>query len=326
MRAGPQAASLLDVSDMLDKSTGVAYRRHLMLYPEDANLPMNQLLERIKEMQGKTYVPKPGEFGTSEYPDTGVSYSDYASGKGKKADDFDKFGTTALGGTQGLPSRGKPSPSTATRTQTSSSASRTAPAAGATTKPAPQQSARVQTSTGGQVRTQQPAPVSTTRTPQVANAKPSATQAPPQRQSNAPVAQTANSSSKPNAPQATSPSPTQAAKPSTTQAASPVKSQTSNPPTEQKSAPVAKAEPSGEALSYFRKNKTSPGWDALGTAVSLVQTSLTPEKGGLKSRTEYDRLLRGSDNFKKLDGNEQQRVRQAFAQWMNEQTVFKGKA
>jgi hypothetical protein len=53
---------------------------------------------------------------------------------------------------------------------------------------------------------------------------------------------------------------------------------------------------------------------------------MKPEKGGLKSRTEYDRLLRGSDNFKKLDGNEQQRVRQAFAQWMNEQNIFKGKA
>jgi hypothetical protein len=93
-----------------------------------------------------------------------------------------------------------------------------------------------------------------------------------------------------------------------------------------KPAPVAQAEPSGEALTYFRKNKSSAGWDALGTAVSLVQQSLKPEKGGLKSRAEYDRLLRGSDNFKKLDGNEQQRVRQAFAQWMNEQTIFKGKA
>jgi hypothetical protein len=93
-----------------------------------------------------------------------------------------------------------------------------------------------------------------------------------------------------------------------------------------KSAPVGKAEPSGEALSYFRKNKTSAGWDALGTGVSLVQQSMKPEKGGLKSRTEYDRLLRGSDNFKKLEGNEQQRVRQAFAQWMNEQNIFKGKA
>jgi len=93
-----------------------------------------------------------------------------------------------------------------------------------------------------------------------------------------------------------------------------------------KSAPVTQAEPSGEALSYFRKNKTSAGWDALGTGVSLVQQSMKPEKGGLKSRAEYDRLLRGSDNFKKLEGNEQQRVRQAFAQWMNEQTIFKGKA
>jgi hypothetical protein len=100
----------------------------------------------------------------------------------------------------------------------------------------------------------------------------------------------------------------------------------SKPSSPSKSAPVAQAEPSGEALSYFRKNKSSAGWDALGTAVSLVQQSLKPEKGGLKSRAEYDRLLRGSDNFKKLDGNEQQRVRQAFAQWMNEQTIFKGKA
>ena len=102
--------------------------------------------------------------------------------------------------------------------------------------------------------------------------------------------------------------------------------QQSKPSESGKSAPVGKAEPSGEALSYFRKNKTSAGWDALGTAVSLVQRSLSPDKGGQKSRTEYDRLLRGSDNFKKLDGNEQQRVRQAFAQWMNEQTVFRGKA
>jgi hypothetical protein len=103
-------------------------------------------------------------------------------------------------------------------------------------------------------------------------------------------------------------------------------SQQGKPSESSKSAPVAQAKPSGEALSYFRKNKTSAGWDALGTGVSLVQQSMKPEKGGLKSRAEYDRLLRGSDNFKKLEGNEQQRVRQAFAQWMNEQTIFKGKA
>jgi hypothetical protein len=318
MRSGPQAASLLELGDMLDKSTGVPYRRHLMLYPEDANLPMRELMKRVKEMEGKTYVPKPGEFGTSEYPDTGVSYSDYASGKGKKADDFDKFGTTALGGTQGLPSRGKSSPSTAARPQTNSGASRTASVAGVTRESTRPQSVNEQTSTGSQIRTQQPSPAATTKTPQAANPKQTATQASPQRQSATPAASPAQSSSKANT--------TQAPSPRATQSGSPVKSQTSNPPTEQKSAPVAKAEPSGEALSYFRKNKTSPGWDALGTAVSLVQTSLTPEKGGLKSRAEYDRLLRGSDNFKKLEGNEQQRVRQAFAQWMNEQTIFKGKA
>jgi cytoskeletal protein RodZ len=100
----------------------------------------------------------------------------------------------------------------------------------------------------------------------------------------------------------------------------------SSPQQNKMSVPISKVEPSGDALSYFRKNKQSGGWNALGTGVSLVQQSMKPEKGGLKSRTEYDRLLRGSDNFKKLDGNEQQRVRQAFAQWMNEQTIFKGKA
>lgn len=113
---------------------------------------------------------------------------------------------------------------------------------------------------------------------------------------------------------------------SNTQSSSPASSQSSKGSESGKSTPVAQAEPSGEALSFFRKNKQSAGWDALGTAVSLVQSSLKPEKGGLKSRAEYDRLLRGSDNFKKLDGDEQQRVRQAFAQWMNEQTIFKGKA
>lgn len=307
MRSGPQAASLLEVSDMLDKTTGVPYRRHLTLYPEDANLPMAQLMKRVKEMEGKTYQPKPGEFGVSEYPESGVSYSDYASGKGKITDNFDKFGTTALGGTQGLPSRGKSSSSTVTRPQASSGVSRTTPASGATRESASQQSQNASTSTGGQTRPQQGSV-----------AKPSTTQAQPPKQGSASTPAPTQSSSRP--------SQTQAAKPPVTQAGSPVKSQTSNPPPVQKSAPVVKAEPSGEALSYFRKNKTSPGWDALGTAVSLVQTSLTPEKGGLKSRAEYDRLLRGSDNFKKLDGNEQQRVRQAFAQWMNEQTVFKGKA
>ena len=80
------------------------------------------------------------------------------------------------------------------------------------------------------------------------------------------------------------------------------------------------------ALSMLRKQRSGGMWDTLGTGVSLVQRSLAPEKGGLKSRTEYDRLLRGSDNFKKLDSNDQQRVRQAFAQWMDEQTLFKGKA
>jgi len=80
------------------------------------------------------------------------------------------------------------------------------------------------------------------------------------------------------------------------------------------------------ALSMLRKQRSGGMWNTLGTGVSLVQRSLAPEKGGLKSRTEYDRLLRGSDNFKKLDGDDQQRVRQAFSQWMDEQTLFKGKA
>ena len=318
MRSGPQAASLLELGDMLDKTTGVPYRRHLTLYPEDANLPMAQLMKRVKEMEGKAYQPKPGEFGISEYPESGVSYSDVASGKGKITDNFDKFGTTALGGTQGLPTRSKSSSSTVTRPQASSGSSRTAPASGATREPASQQSQNAPTSTGGQTRPEQSTPVSATRPQQGSVAKPSATQAKPPNQGSAATPAPTQSSNRP--------SQTQTAKPSATQTGSPVKSQTANPPTAQKSAPVVKAEPSGEALSYFRKNKTSPGWDALGTAVSLVQTSLTPEKGGLKSRAEYDRLLRGSDNFKKLDGNEQQRVRQAFAQWMNEQTVFKGKA
>lgn len=115
-------------------------------------------------------------------------------------------------------------------------------------------------------------------------------------------------------------------KPTGPQSAKSAPKQEGNQPTAQKPTPVEKAEPSGEALAYYRKNKSSAGWDALGTAVSLVQRSLSPDKGGLKSRAEYDRLLRGSENFKKLDGDEQQRVRQAFAQWMNEQTIFKGKA
>lgn len=80
------------------------------------------------------------------------------------------------------------------------------------------------------------------------------------------------------------------------------------------------------ALSMLRKQRSGGMWDTLGTGVSLVQRSLQPEKGGLKSRSEYDRLLRGSDNYKKLSGDDQQRVRQAFSQWMNEQTIFKGKA
>lgn len=80
------------------------------------------------------------------------------------------------------------------------------------------------------------------------------------------------------------------------------------------------------ALSMLRKQRSGGMWDTLGTGVSLVQRSLAPEKGGLKSRTEYDRLLRGSDNFKKLSGDDQQKVRQAFAQWMDEQSLFKGKA
>jgi len=252
----PQVAGMVDMLNLVDRP-GSEYRKHMTLYPEDKNLPMGEQLKRVAEMRGKTYQPKSGEFGASKSATEGMSYSDYSEGE------KNKFGITALGGTQGLPTKAKSTPATASRPQPSNSVSRPVP------------------------------------TP-------------------APAASPAQSSSKANTPQAPSPR--------ATQTASPVKSQTANPPTEQKSAPVAKAEPSGEALSYFRKNKTSPGWDALGTAVSLVQTSLTPEKGGLKSRAEYDRLLRGSDNFKKLDGNEQQRVRQAFAQWMNEQTVFKGKA
>lgn len=138
-------------------------------------------------------------------------------------------------------------------------------------------------------------------------------------------ARQSQSSSKPSTSAGTKPAQPRQSSPSA-QSSSPASSQSSKGSESGKSAPVAQAEPSGEALSYFRKNKSSAGWDALGTAVSLVQRSLSPDKGGLKSRAEYDRLLRGSDNFKKLDGDEQQRVRQAFAQWMNEQTIFKGKA
>ena len=264
----PQVAGMVDMLNLIDKP-GSEYRRHMTLYPEDKNLPMDKQLKRVAEMRGKTYQPTPGEFGASASPSQGMSYSDYAEGKAneygttalsgspvQKPQEFDKFGATALGGTQALP-QGK---------------SRMVGSAKTTT---PQGSS---------------------------GAKPSATQVQSPKQGSV-----------------STPTPTQpVSKPSQTQ--------TSNPPTAQKQEPVAQPEPSGEALSYFRKNKTSPGWDALGTAVSLVQTSLTPEKGGLKSRAEYDRLLRGSDNFKKLDGNEQQRVRQAFAQWMNEQTMFKGKA
>ena len=270
--------------------------------------PMNPYASTNNRVRGNRAVPQQVE------PVQGISYSDYAEGE------KNKFGITALGGTQGLPTKGKASQVVAPRTQSSNRVSNNvnAPVVSATKATAPQQSQNAQTNTGGQTRPQQSSPVSATRPQQGSVAKPSATQVQPPKQGSAATPTPTQSSNRP--------SQTQTAKPSATQTGSPVKSQTANPPTAQKSAPVVKAEPSGEALSYFRKNKTSPGWDALGTAVSLVQTSLTPEKGGLKSRAEYDRLLRGSDNFKKLDGNEQQRVRQAFAQWMNEQTVFKGKA
>ena len=245
-------------------------------------------------------VAKPAE------PVKGMSYSDYAEGK------RNQFGITALGGTQGRPTKTNAAPKTGPTAQSDKRASGSVNTSRAETSrvTAPQQPVSGRTSTNSQTKTQQSSPASATRPQSTATTKPSNVPGQPQRQRSSPTVLQAQVSSKATATQGTSPRVTQAEKPSATQ----------------KSAPVAKAEPSGEALSYFRKNKQSAGWDALGTAVSLVQRSLSPDKGGLKSRAEYDRLLRGSDNFKKLDGDEQQRVRQAFAQWMNEQTIFKGKA
>lgn len=247
-------------------------------------------------------------------PVKGMSYSDYVEGK------RNQFGTTALGGTQGLPTKANAAPKTGPTAQADmrASGSVNTPRAETSRVTAPQQPVSGRTSTNSQTKTQQSSPVSATRPQSTATTKPSNVPGQPQRQGSSPTALQAQVSSKATATQETSPRTSQAGKPSTIQQA--------NPPATQKATSVVQAKPSGEALDYFRKNKSSAGWDALGTAVSLVQSSLKPEKGGLKSRAEYDRLLRGSDNFKKLDGDEQQRVRQAFAQWMNEQTVFKGKA
>ncbi len=307
----PQIAGMLDLLEILDKP-GSEYRRHMTLYPEDKKLPLAQQMARVQQMRGKPYQPKPGELGPSKYPERGLSYSDYAAGRGEKMPEYDKYGTTALGGTQGSSVKVRPAsaPSSTTRAETRASGSVNTPRAETSRVPASQQPVSKQVSTNNQGRTQQPSPASVTRSQATTTTKPKTVQGQPQKQGRLPTVSPAQASNKATATQGTSQRVTQAEKPSATQ----------------KPTPVAKAEPSGEALSYFRKNKQSAGWDALGTAVSLVQSSLKPEKGGLKSRAEYDRLLRGSDNFKKLDGNEQQRVRQAFAQWMNEQTIFKGKA
>jgi hypothetical protein len=76
----------------------------------------------------------------------------------------------------------------------------------------------------------------------------------------------------------------------------------------------------GDTLDFLRGNQGTPPGKALAYGVSLVQESM--KKGDKKDPSEYMKLLSGSEEFRKLDADSQQKVRLGMRQWFQTQSVF----
>lgn len=84
--------------------------------------------------------------------------------------------------------------------------------------------------------------------------------------------------------------------------------------------PPKAPEGGGDTLNFLRANQGTPLGKALAYGVSLVERSI--KKGELKDKSEYMKLLSGSEEFRKLDPEGQQKVRLGMQQWFQTQSAF----
>lgn len=84
--------------------------------------------------------------------------------------------------------------------------------------------------------------------------------------------------------------------------------------------PPKAPESGGDTLNFLKANQGTPLGKALAYGVSLVERSM--KKGELKDKSEYMKLLSGSEEFRKLDPDGQQKVRLGMQQWFQTQSMF----
>ena len=84
--------------------------------------------------------------------------------------------------------------------------------------------------------------------------------------------------------------------------------------------PPKAPESGGDTLNFLKANQGTPLGKALAYGVSLVEQSI--KKGQPKDRSEYMRLLSGSEAFRKLPPDGQQQVRLGMQQWFQTQSRF----
>jgi len=84
--------------------------------------------------------------------------------------------------------------------------------------------------------------------------------------------------------------------------------------------PSKAPEGGGDTLNFLRANQGTPLGKALAYGVSLVEQSM--KKGQPKDKSEYMKLLSGSEEFRKLDPEGQQKVRLGMQQWFQTQSKF----
>lgn len=84
--------------------------------------------------------------------------------------------------------------------------------------------------------------------------------------------------------------------------------------------PPKAPEGGGDTLNFLRANQGTLLGKALAYGVSLVEQSM--KKGLLKDKSEYMKLLSGSEEFRKLDPEGQQKVRLGMQQWFQTQSAF----
>lgn len=84
--------------------------------------------------------------------------------------------------------------------------------------------------------------------------------------------------------------------------------------------PPKAPESGGDTLNFLKANQGTPLGKALAYGVSLVERSM--KKGESKDKSEYMKLLSGSEEFRKLDPEGQQKVRLGMQQWFQTQSAF----